>query len=137
MPWKRRSIPIAAIECTESGDAISAADRVCCPRYRVRSGVDLPGGLDGIVDLDAQASLRAFNLRVASNSWTAGVGEQASAGMKGGACNSPIARSDELDTAATIVLVLVPVSRHRRRREIVKGHEEANGREIVGGQILQ
>lgn len=67
---RQRSIPIAAIECTEVGDAISAADRVCCPRYRVKSGVDLPGGLDGIVDLDAQASLCAF-LRVASNSCTA------------------------------------------------------------------
>jgi hypothetical protein len=61
---QRSVIPITAIEGTQIGDAKSAADRVCCQGYRVRSDVDLLRDLDSIVDFDAEVPHGAFDFRV-------------------------------------------------------------------------
>lgn len=59
------SYTLPDIERSEIGDARRSADHVRCVAYRVEpSDVDLPGDFDGVIDLDAEISNGAFDLRM-------------------------------------------------------------------------
>ena len=61
----RRPLPEAAIGISAFGDPKSAAERARSQGYRViGSDVDLLGDLDSVVDLGAEVSNGAFDLRM-------------------------------------------------------------------------